>query len=127
MPFPDIKKHLLLKSLKSVSYPCASDVSWVSSAKLCVMTDADRQLQNMRVACFLFSLFFFSPSSLNLLHSKLQHAHTTQGLSSFRPFPLIALNPVAVCFIPKENITPPSKLAVFTFLCSFPLFLAILV
>lgn len=45
MPFPDIKKHLLLKSLKSVSYPCASDVSWVSSAKLCVMTDADRQLQ----------------------------------------------------------------------------------
>ena len=103
------------------------DVSCITSVKPCSVTNAD-SLRSTGIACLFFILSASIVSAFWLLLSCHVESLMPQIIvcslyarllllptSSFFP-------PATSHFIPQKNITLPSQLAVFTFLCSFPLF-----
>lgn len=127
LPPPDIKRVWFTEFLKSGSDHCTSDVFWINSVRPCSVTNADSLLEkHMDSVFFLHSFCLYCLCTLVafILPSWISCTPNYSMLticSVSPPTHLLLPPPVTSHLIPKKNITLPSKLTVFTFLCSFPL------
>lgn len=97
---------------------------WIGSAKLCVVTDAVcyKHVESLLpLPAFLLCGCCF-PYHLESLTPWITVSSLCAGFLLLpTSFSLPSSLPVTLHFIPKKNSALPSKLVVFTFLCSFPL------